>query len=435
MNLATLMACATCGYSLTHHHDGDQVVYRHPVSEDGRHQPVPVAADLIGDVYDRCHICSGPRPVWNYHTAELEAQGIGGRREIIQTYNTRWHVCARCAQYFEADDPAGLTAASAAHMGWHPTSPRYAILSMVHRAIVLTREGRTLLTTTDWPPATLTPDMLPKIRDRLTGLLRGPAGLPDPLNALETRRVLAEHLDRAPLYWINHEFTDLINEVTRDQPPAPVTDRITPSPSGLVVWAHPTGTRGRIAAVSWTPHPGGWHLLGYRSIGAGLDADLMPTLRRDIGWLIPVHTDHIPRTTSISGSHPLGPLITTWLLMNQQMTDTTPATLPKATRNTYHRSQRPAPDVRLVRIKPPSTTPAGDPPTPTGGRTRSTPDHRYWVSGHERNQAYGPGRSLRKKIEVEPFLKGPDDKPIKLSTTVRVLGRRNPEPPTGDTPQ
>ncbi|MFI7578309.1 hypothetical protein [Micromonospora sp. NPDC049497] len=435
MNLATLIACATCGYSLTQHHNGDKVVYRHPVSEDGRHQPVPVAAHLIADVYDRCHICSGPRPVWNYRTAELEAQGIGGSREIIQTYNTQWHVCARCAHYIEADDPTGLTATSAAHMGWHPSNPRYAILGMVHRAIVLTREGRTLLTTTDWPPAKLAPDILPKVRDRLTGLLRGPAGLPDPLHAPEARRTLADHLDRAPLYWINHEFTDLINAVTGSQPPAPVTDRITPSPSGLVVWPHPTSTQGRVAAVSWTPHANGWHMLGYRSIGGGLDDDLMPTLRHDIGWLIPVHTEHVSRTASIGGSHPLGPLITTWLLMNQQMTETTPAKLPRATRNAYHRSQRPAPDVRLVRIRPPSSTPVTDTPTPTGHRTRGTPDYRYWVSGHERNQAYGPGRSLRKKIDVEPFLKGPDDKPIKLSTTVRVLGRRHPPPPTDGTPE
>ena len=427
MNLGTLIACATCGYSLTAHHDGDQITYRHPVSETDRHQPVPVPAHLIGDVYDRCHICSAARPLWNYRTAELEAQGIGGTREIIQTYNTHWHVCLRCAQLIEADDPDTLTAASAAVMGWHPTDPRQAILGMIHRAIVLTREGRTLLTTTNWPPAKIAPDMLPKVRDRLTRLLRGPADLPERLNTRQTREALADHLDRAPLYWINHEFTQLITDVTRDQPPAPVTDRITPTPSGLVAWPQPVGPGAQVAAVSWTPDTDGWHLLAYRSIGGGLPDDLMPTLRHDIGWLIPIHTEHVPHGATIDGSHPLGPLITTWLLMNQQMADATPAKLPKTITKAYQRQHRPAPQVRLVRIKPPAATPPAE-PTTGGGRERSRakPDYRYWVSGHERNQAYGPDRGLRKKITIEPFLKGPDDKPIKLSTTVRILGTRQP---------
>ncbi|MEV6812581.1 hypothetical protein [Micromonospora sp. NPDC051296] len=404
MNLGTLIACATCGYGLTEHHHGDQVLYRHPVSETDRHQPVPVPAHLIGNVYDRCHICSAAQPVWNYRTAELEAQGIGGTRDVIQTYNTHWHVCLRCAQLIEADNPDTLTAASAALMGWHPSDPRHTILNMVHRAIVYTREGRTLLTTTDWPPAKLGPDMLPKVRDRLTGLLRGPADLPDLLNTRDARQSLADHLDRSPLYWINQEFTALITEVTRDQPPAPVTDRITPTPSGLVAWPQPVGDSGQVAAVSWTPHADGWHILCYRSVGAGLAEGLMPALRHDIGWLIPIHTGHITTGAIIDGSHPVGPLITTWLLMNQQMAEATPAKLPKAVAKAYRRHQRPAPDVRLVRIKPPTTTPPAEPAAGEGERSRAKPDYRYWVSGHERNQAYGPGRRLRKKIDIEPFL-------------------------------
>ena len=423
MNLGTLIACATCGYGLTEHRHGGQVLYRHPVSETDRHQPVPVPAHLIGGVYNRCHICSAAQPVWNYRTAELEAQGVAGTRDIIQTYNTRWHVCLRCAQFIEADDPDALTSASAALMGWHRSDPRHTILGMVHRGIVYTREGRTLLTTTDWTPAKLGPDMLPKIRDRLTGLLRGPADLPELLNARQTRRTLAADLDRAPLYWINSEFTQLINDVTRDQPPAPVTDRITPTPSGLVAWPQPVGDGGQVAAVSWTPQPDGWHILCYRSIG-GLADDLMPALRHDIGWLIPIHTEHLPTGAAVDGTHPLGPLITTWLLMNQQMAEATPATLPKAVTKACRRHQRPAPDVRLVRIKAPTTTPSAERSARVGERHRATPDYRYWVTGHERNQAYGPGRRFRKKINIEPFLKGPEDKPIKLSTTVRMLGNR-----------
>jgi hypothetical protein len=34
---------------------------------------------------------------------------------------------------------------------------------------------------------------------------------------------------------------------------------------------------------------------------------------------------------------------------------------------------------------------------------------RFIVQGHWRNQAYGPGRSLRKRIRIEPFWKGPEE--------------------------
>jgi hypothetical protein len=44
------------------------------------------------------------------------------------------------------------------------------------------------------------------------------------------------------------------------------------------------------------------------------------------------------------------------------------------------------------------------------------------VSGHERQQAYGPARSLRRPVDIQPFLNGDEHLPIKLSTTVRVLG-------------
>src|SRR6266542_354361 len=68
----------------------------------------------------------------------------------------------------------------------HPTDPHAQILAGIHRPIVLTREpGRTLLTTSRWSPAHLKAATIPKIRDRLTGLLRGPVRLPTPLHGAE----------------------------------------------------------------------------------------------------------------------------------------------------------------------------------------------------------------------------------------------------------
>ncbi|KAB1116852.1 hypothetical protein F6X54_10240 [Micromonospora aurantiaca] len=421
MNLATLMACATCHQALTGNLRGDSIVYRHPVTEHD-HEALPVDASQVRRVFNRCHTCTGAPPVWNYRTGLIQIGALAAG--AVETYNDQWHVCYRCAQFIEADDSDALTAHCAGLMHWPPHSDEYTILRTLHRGIVIGRESRTLLTTTDWPPARITADMLPKVRDRFTRLLRGAANLPAPINNPDRRRTLANQLDLVAMYWINHEFTELVNAVSSDQPPATVTDDIAPSPAGLIAWPNPVGSARHLAAVSWTPHANGWQMIGYRSIGRATDEELMPRLRHEIGWLIPIHAEDVPRGSTLDGSHPLGPLITTWLLINQQTAETVPAKLPKGTTKSYQRSQRPIPEVRIVRIKPrsPNSTP---PVSQAGGtRTRAKPDHRYWVSGHERQQAYGPGRSLRRKVEIQPFLKGDEDLPIKLSTTVRVLGSR-----------
>lgn len=430
MNLATLMACATCHLALTVSRDGGSTIYRHPVTED-RHDVVPVDAGQLSQVFNRCHTCTSAPPVWNYRTGLIQIAALAAG--VVETYNDQWHVCYRCAQFIEAHDSDALTAHCAALMHWPPYSDEYTILRTLHRGIVVGHEGRTLLTTTDWPPARITAEMLPKIRDRFTKLLRSPTSLPEPINHPGQRRTLANQLDLVPMYWINQEFTQRTNEVSGDQPPATVTDDLAPSPAGLLAWPEPVGDTRQLAAVSWTPHADGWQVLGYRSVGSALDTDLMPALRHEIGWLVPIHAEYIARRTKLDGRHPLGPLITTWLLIDQQMADTVPAKLPKGTTKAYQRSQRPAPDVRIVRIRPRNTSPSPERSQPATPRTRAKPDHRFWVSGHERQQPYGPGRSLRRKINIQPFLKGDENLPIRLSTTVRVLGSRaNYKEPSSD---
>ncbi|PZG15603.1 hypothetical protein C1I95_19210 [Micromonospora craterilacus] len=430
MNLGTLMACAICTWDLTEHRSGGRVRYRHPVSDGGeRHAPVPVPASDLTEFRHRCHLCHGDYPVWNYRTNEIGAHFTDGNQHLVRTYNTQWHVCLRCTQFIEAGDSDGLAVHTVTSLRWHRSLSHLEIATIqaVLQTITRSHRGRALLTTTAWPPASIRPEMLPKIRDRLTGLLRGPADLPEALNHPDTRQTLANHLDHVPLYWINDKFTAQVNDVTDEQPPAHITDRITPAPGGFVAWPQPVGRDGLLAAVSWTPQADGWHLVCYRGVGGGLADDLMPVLRHDLGWLVPIHTEHITTDTPVDGRHPVGPLVTTWLLMNQHMAEAVPAQLPKAVIRAHQRRQRPAPDVRLVHLKAPTTTPAE--PSVSGTRSRATPDHRYWVTAHPRNQAHGPGRSLRKRIDIEPFLKGPLDAPIRLSTTVRALGKRqHPEP-------
>lgn len=129
----------------------------------------------------------------------------------------------------------------------------------------------------------------------------------------------------------------------------------------------------------------------------------------------------------LPSDHPAAALLATWLLIAQQSAQVTTAEADKAVRKAYARSNRPAPEVRIVRIRAHLNTP------PRRARAASSgPGHpqtsRFWVSGHWRNQPYGPGRALRRPVYINPFLRGPNDAPIKLSTTVRMLSSRKAMP-------
>ena len=90
----------------------------------------------------------------------------------------------------------------------------------------------------------------------------------------------------------------------------------------------------------------------------------------------------------------------------------------------------------LVRIRGTAAEPSLRPGRPGAPGDR---EFRWWVTPHWRHQPYGPERTLRDWIVVRPHLRGPQDKPIKATTTVRVLGKLPPRPdqalpPTAETP-
>lgn len=48
-------------------------------------------------------------------------------------------------------------------------------------------------------------------------------------------------------------------------------------------------------------------------------------------------------------------------------------------------------------------------------------DYRWSVRGHWRNQPFGPGRAHRRRIWIESYVAGPEDKPMKSRIAVTVL--------------
>jgi hypothetical protein len=112
-------------------------------------------------------------------------------------------------------------------------------------------------------------------------------------------------------------------------------------------------------------------------------------------------------------------LLTTWLLMSQPMLSArTRLPADRDVARAYRRQNRPVPDVTLIDLRHVKT--AIDPDAEHATRTYS---HRWVVRGHWRNQAYGPGRSLRRPLFIPSYVKGPDEAPLKLSEHVNVWRR------------
>jgi hypothetical protein len=430
-NPARPVACRTCGSLLNRYIDLDTYEERftHPISamlEVADHEPDPVPADQI-DARHVCDFCSDEKVVYTFRTRPVETVVLTAGERLVQHYGTDWSACIDCATSVQARDLDGLHA-RVMRLGLPLDQPAIGGVRIMQQTVLdSVLPGRELAAIGHWQPAPLPAPILPKIRDRLAQLVRGEDRLPLGLNDPDIRDQLAAGLDAARLYWIDAEFTDLAEHAARSLPTTAVTAADAPVPHGLLAWAQPVGDRADLTAASWASGPDGIRIVCYRSIGAGLQPASLQRLREQVGWLAPRHHAHLRPGDAVSSGAPVNLLVATWLLIAQKLAETMHATVDKTIRKAYRRTGRPAPEVRLVRIR--GTAPGGNKPV-----HRPSPDdaalgpqraYRWWVRGHWRNQPYGPGRAQRRLIYIDPQIRGPQDRPIKASTTVRVLGTRH----------
>ncbi|MFI5893803.1 hypothetical protein ACIA5D_27250 [Actinoplanes sp. NPDC051513] len=409
------MACANCLTPLNTLGDS----YIHPVGfRPGHgHQPVPVPVTSLDTVRRTCDFCGDPHPVWTITGDTLTAVITSTDGGLVQNYGDRWATCALCYQDITQHR---LDRISQRALRLLPTLEPgvQARVTQLHRSFLTgLQPGRALITTTAWPHTTITARDLPRIRDRLLRLLRGTITLPAHLSI--DRPELADRLEQSRLYWVDPTFTNLATAATPRLPNTALHPSLIPGDVGILAWAEPIG---HTAAITWSTHDTAIHLVRYRTIGSGLDQHVQQHIREDIGWLAPISTHILPLDAEINPRDHAGIAVTlaTWLLMGQQVAESPAADLDKPTRKRYTRSYRPLPDVRLVRLRTADQAPPGGQPHRQPA-DRATPAERVWVTGHWRAQPYGPGRTLRRPVYIHPHLRGPDDAPIKLSTTVRVL--------------
>ena len=427
------MACRVCLAPLNT--AGDPPTYLHPLRlENPGHRPEPVPVGELDTVARLCDFCGDPYPVWALSgSSQIAAISINPSDQtgrLMQNFGDTWAACTACEADLADHHPDRTTDRACRTLGLAKPGPGWDSIRQLHQAFVTSRQpGRTLITTTAWPPGPIPARLLPKIRDRLAGLYRGHDRLPPALALNHARGVVADSLDRARLYWIDPQFSNIAGHAATQLPAVTLDQHLPPRPDGLLAWATPVSTQ-QVAAASWTSTDDEMTIVMYRAIGADLPERPLQRLRNQIGWLTPIRVARArPGHTQLDATHPLAALVSTWLLIAQQIATETPADIDKATRAHYRRQHRPPPDVRVVQLRPPRPTPgqAPHPPSPAthAGRAYTI---RFWVSGHWRNQPYGPGRTLRRPVYINPFLRGPHDAPIKASTTVRALTQR----PTAD---
>ena len=108
-------------------------------------------------------------------------------------------------------------------------------------------------------------------------------------------------------------------------------------------------------------------------------------------------------------------------MQQPQLVDRTQERADKHTARAYARDGLPAPEVSIVDLRRQYTPQDQD--ADEGGDAPRRYRHRWVVSGHWRNQAHGPDRSLRRKTWVPAHMKGPDGAPLLATEKVNVWRR------------
>lgn len=109
------------------------------------------------------------------------------------------------------------------------------------------------------------------------------------------------------------------------------------------------------------------------------------------------------------------------LLLTQQITATAaePVSADEARLASKVGPRRPS-TVTVVDIRSTGHT-SGDTPDESTGHRRAPLDHRHLVGAHWKWQPYGPNRSLRRRILITPYVRGPEDKPLVVRPRVTRL--------------
>lgn len=290
---------------------------------------------------------------------------------------------------------------------------------------------------------TIRPRDLPKARRQLLRYLDNPASLMRSGADTGTQQaldVMASHVRAAELFWVSEDMAALAVSSGAQLAAARWTTADRPAPCGLLWWGGGVGTvemQGALFPVdgaAWGPGPDGactvtWYCDRSRVVDSAAERG-MEVVVEDMPPLVPMWAAHFPVTdepvslADLPEGAPLTPssaLAAAWLLMQQpKLVDRQRERADGAMRRAYARDGLPVPDVTLVDLRRQYVPQDADPDGESSGRRYR---YRWVVSGHWRDQAYGPDRSLRRQTWIESYVKGPDGAPLLSTERVNVWRR------------
>jgi hypothetical protein len=265
--------------------------------------------------------------------------------------------------------------------------------------------------------------------------------------AEEARWWMTETFRKAELYWVSPEMTDVISHLA---PSIPDCTPQPPVPDAFVMFAKSvpgtdadTGGQIYTSAFLWGTinmfrigpcialETYAWRdLVGlYLGLDHGERDDfrrvypnrLMPTGGSE--WPLEAMSsrfDTLPLETELQQASMLEDrklLATFWALASQRIAvETLEQPVSRQARRQAERQGLPLPEVRVIRLREPTTRSRGE------GGSDVEWSHRWIVGKHWRNQWYPASGQHRPKL-IEAYQKGPADKPLKVRDTVRALVR------------
>lgn len=256
------------------------------------------------------------------------------------------------------------------------------------------------------------------------------AGVSDLLVVTE---LLRTRLPAAELFLVSEPMRDLALDAARDVPDGVRMGDARPTGQGVIAYTGglPELTRGaEPEIVSWSQIESGDILMCAWARDTAIDPE-----RRDPhgftevqagGWTF-TGAGMVPALSPIASWGALGPiqrrlgslLYATWTMMTMPTVAETKEVIWTGSGRGVPVQDRGRPvkvvNLRTLAHRPTAASEAGD-----GGREYV---HRWVVRGHWRQQAHGPGRSLRRTTWVPPHVKGPDGAPFLPSETVFVWRR------------
>lgn len=295
----------------------------------------------------------------------------------------------------------------------------------------------------------LRPRTLPKVRDQVLKHLTDPDA---PVRALTGAHnqpgldTLTNHLRAAGLYWVAPDMAALAMSAGGQLAAARWATADRPAPCGLIVFdggvgqldVHqpgiPPGSGFPVEACSWGPADGDCMVALFMSrsrlaatvaanLGGELVVEEVPPLVPLQSFILPVGAEPAPMALLAAEGAPvpvLATLAASWLLMQQPtLVDRSTVQPDKSVRRTYARLGRPDPEVTVVDLRRQYVPDRDNDGEPEGRHYK----HRWVVSGHWKNVAYGPDHSLRRQQWIAAHIKGPDGAPMLKSETVNVWRR------------